>query len=150
MKQNNISQAETVRYVKIQRLINLLTQKDPKIDFMAQNLFTPFEVGRGITVHSDSITIGRKTYNSSEIKRVTINTEGSMSIYNRSNKKLCGWSRLNLSSKNIELFCIWARKNGIPAETVSGTPERTILVIISALVTLTAILIKILRFMGIL
>lgn len=150
MKQNKISNAEAIRYVKIQRLTDLLSKKDRLTDTLAEGLSTPFEVGRGITAHSDSITIGRKTYSSSEIKRVTINTEGSMSIFNRSNKKLCGWGRLNLSSKNIELFCIWVRKNGIPADVVSGSPERTLLVVFSVLVTFTAVLVKILRFMGIL
>lgn len=146
MKQNKISQAEAIRYDKIQRLVDLLNKKDELTDVIAKALNTPFNVGGKIVVDNDSITIGNKTYEALDIKRVTINTEGSISIFDRYGKKICGWSRLNLSCKNIELFCLWVRKNGIPAEVVSGRHERVLLVVISVLVTTIIALIKILKY----
>lgn len=146
MKPSKMSQAEEMRYAKIQRLTDLLCKKDELMDAAAKGLCAPFKVGGRITVDGTGITIGKKTYDALELKRITINTEGSLSIYERSGKRLCGRLTLNLSSKNIELFCMWVRKNGIPAEAVSGKGERTILIAFSVIIALIAVLMKILKY----
>lgn len=146
MKTNKMSRAEAMRYAKIERLTELLCKKDCGLDAASEGLCTPFKVGSGITVDGSSLTVGKKTYDAMELKRVTINTEGSLSVYDRSGKKLCGWRNLNLSLENIELFCMWVRKNGIPAEAVSGMGERTLLLAFSVVTAIIIALIKILKY----
>lgn len=146
MKTNKMSRAEAMRYAKIKRLTELLCKKDSALDVASEGLCAPFKVGSGIAVDGSSLTVGKKTYDAMELKRVTINTEGSLSVYDRSGKKLCGWRNLNLSLENIELFCMWVRKNGIPAEAVSGKGERTILIAFSVIIALIAVLMKILKY----
>lgn len=140
-------QAENVRYDKIERLSNLLCKDNYlPLDYSAMDsLDKPFSVGKKITVEGENIVINKKTYSSSDIKTVTINTEGSLAIYDRRDKKLCGWSALNLSTKNIELFCLWARKHNIPAKTVSGNSERAFQLFFLVLVILTIIIVKIIH-----
>lgn len=147
MKTNKISQAEKMRYSRIERLTNLLcTENFLPLDHSAMNsLDKPFNVGKRITIEGQNISINKKTYCALDIKKVTINTEGSLAVYDRGGKKLCGWPVLNLSTQNIELFCLWARKNGIPAEIISGKAEKAFQMSFLAVVALVVILIKLLR-----
>lgn len=125
MKIHKMSQAESMRYAKIQRQIDLLCGKDRTIldDMAKDGMKESFHVGKRIIIRGRTITIKNKTYDSSELK-VTINTEGSLAIYDRNGKKLCGSLFLNISTKNIELFSLWVRKHHVPAEVVSGKLER--------------------------
>ena len=125
MKINKIMRAEDMRYAKIQRLIDLLCPKGNNIlEVLAEDGISPFDVGKRIKVDGKNIRIKNRDYIAAELQRVTINTEGSMAIYDRNGRKLCGSIDLNVSSKNVELFCLWVRKNNVPAEVVSGTRER--------------------------
>ena len=125
MKINKIMQAEDMRYAKIQRLIDLLCPKEKNIlEVLAEDGISPFDVGKRIKVDGKNIRIKNRDYFAAELQKVTINTEGSMAIYDRNGRKLCGSIDLNVSSKNVELFCLWVRKNNVPAEVVSGTRER--------------------------
>lgn len=148
MKSGKMAQAENARYAKIQKLICcLLCQKDKIIfdDEVENALGKPFKVGRIITVDGEKITVKKKLYSALDLKKVTVNTEGSMSIYDRGSRKLCGPISLNLSSKNIELFCLWARKYDVPAELVSGKGERTFQRVFLAAVAAIIFLIKLLQ-----
>lgn len=82
---NKMAKAENMRYAKIQRLIHLLCQEDKTIldDIMEDSVNQSFHVGRKIMVNDRTITVKNKTYMPSESK-VTINTEGSMAIYDHS------------------------------------------------------------------
>ncbi len=145
MNADKMLQAENMRYKKIERLANLLCNDNPlPLDYSAMDsLDDTFSVGKKITVEGENIIINKKTYSSSDIKSVTISTEGSLAIYDRTDKKLCDWSALNLSTKNIELFCLWARKHNIPAKTVSGNSERGFQLFFLVLVILTIIAVRI-------
>lgn len=123
---SKMQQAENIRYNKIEILGNLLCKDNViPINYDAMDsLDKPFNVGKRISVNGENIVINKKTYSSFEIKSVTLNTEGSMAIFDRSGKKLCGWASLNLAAKNIELFCLWVRKHNIPAKVVSGSSEK--------------------------
>ncbi|MBD5513196.1 MAG: hypothetical protein HDR06_00715 [Lachnospiraceae bacterium] len=125
MKINKIMRAEDMRCAKIQRLIDLLCPKGNNIlEVLAEDGIGPFDVGKRIKVDGKNIRIKNRDYIAAELQKVTINTEGSMAIYDRNGRKLCGSIDLNVSSKNVELFCLWVRKNNVPAEVVSGTRER--------------------------
>ncbi len=147
MKTNLMSQAEKMRYGKIVRLTNLLCGENVlPLDYSVMDgLDKPFNVGKRITIEGQNININKKPYCALDIKKVTINTEGSMAVYDRSGKKLCGWSVLNLSSHNIELFCLWARKNKIPSEIVSGKAEKAFQMCFLAFAVLAVVLIRLLR-----
>lgn len=147
MKANKMSQAEKKRYSKIERLTNLLCGENVlPLDYSGMgSLDKSFNVGKRINVEGQNIRINKKTYCALDIKKVTINTEGSLAVYDRSGKKLCGWSVLNLSTHNIELFCLWVRKNGIPSEIVSGKAEKAFQMSFLAVVVLVVVLIKLLR-----
>lgn len=122
-----LREAESMRYRKIQNLIHLLQGKGNSIGIdaaLGNDLPAPFKVGRRIAVDGEKIKIGKKSYSSCEIKKVTINTEGSMAMYDGFGKKLCGSLLLNASLNNVELLCIWIQKSNIPAEVVSGKGER--------------------------
>lgn len=126
MRIHKMSQAESMRYAKIQRQIDLLCGKDKTIlDDMAKNgMNESFYVGKKITVNGENIIIKNKTYAPYELQKVTINTEGSLAIYDQSGKKLCGSIFLNVSTKNVELFSLWVRKHKVQAEVISGKRER--------------------------
>lgn len=147
MRVNKMPQAEELRYAKIQRVIDLLCGKDKTIldDMLGDGFNKPFNVGRKITVHGKNITIKNKVYNPFELQKVTINTEGTLSIYDQSGRKLCGGIFLNVSTKNIELFSLWVRKYNVPAQVVSGKRERMFQWSIFALALLVVVLLKFLR-----
>lgn len=144
----DISEAETMRYAKIQNLISLLQGRG---NFVAADaVLEPgmplsFELGRKIAVVESKIRIGKKRYNANEIKKVTINTEGSMAIYDSRGKKLCGSLGLNVSLNHIELFCVWVRKNNIPVEVVSGKGERLFQYMILFIAVTVMVLLRIIR-----
>lgn len=142
MRTDKMIQAENMRYMKIQRLIDLLCSKD---NLIADDLDTSFSVGKRITINGETITIKNKTYSYYELQKVTINTEGSLAIYDRSGKRLCNWIGLNLSVKNIELFCLWVIKYKVPAEVISGKAEKTLQFLLLAVVIIICILFKIIR-----
>ena len=140
-----MSDAEKQRYDKIKRLIALLCSENRDIDAVIEN--TPiqsFKAGKRVTVDGEIIRIKNKSYEARQIQKIIINTEGSIKIFDRYGKKLCGSLTLNLSSNNINLFCIWARKHKIPAEAVSGIPEKVILTVFLGVVTLVVELVKVL------
>lgn len=142
---DKLNAAEKQRYDKIKRIVALLCSDSGVIDVLIAN--TPagaFKTGRRITVDGDIIRIKNKPYEARQLQKIIINTEGSMRIYDRYGKKLCGSLTLNSSSSNVEQFCIWARKYKIPAEVVSGIPERFLLVFFSGAVTLVIALVKLL------
>ncbi len=144
----DMSEAETMRYAKIQNLIHLLQGKGNSVGVdavLGNDLPAPFQVGRKIAIDGERLTIGKKSYHSYEIKKVTINREGSMAIYDNQGTKICGSLRLNASSDHIELFCVWVRKNNIPVEVISGKGERFLQYLILAIVVMTAVFLKILK-----
>lgn len=147
MRASKMKQAENMRYAKIERLTDLLCRKDHTVfdDIIGDDIDKPFKVGKRITVEGERIVIKNKAYDCLDLKRVTINTEGSFSVYDRSGKKMCGWAELNSSVENIELFCIWIRKHGIPADVVSGKGERTVQWVIFSVVLAVIVLIRVLR-----
>ena len=138
------------RYSKIERLTDLLCKENfLPLDHSAMNsLDKSFNVGKRIAVEGQNIIINKKTYCALDIKKITINTEGSLAVYDRYGKKLCGCFALNLSTKNIELFCLWARKNNIPAETVSGKAERAFQLLFAIVVFAAVMIFKFLRAMS--
>lgn len=134
-----MADAETARYGKINALIGILTgerekiipgglledsQKNPMETLFADDFKSKINVGGKITIDGDELMIGRKTYGADDLQKVTINTEGSMKLYDRKGKKLCGTFALNLSVKNIEYLCIWLRLHNVAAEVRSGKGEK--------------------------
>lgn len=132
MRIEKIAQAEDARYAKIQQLVNLLCYREQsKLDgFMEDALQEAFSVGMKIKVNGNKITIRNREYVSSELQKVTINTEGTLAVYDRDGRKLCGSVWLNSSTKNIELFCVWVRKYHVPAEVVAGKGEKALQILI--------------------
>lgn len=129
---DKMEQAETMRYAKIRRLINLLcpeNEGDSDVilnDLIENDLCMSFDVGGRITVEGSNIMIKNIAYHFSEIQKIKINTEGSMWVYGPGGKCLCDWRNLNVSTNNVELFCLWARRYNVPAEEVSGKRERIV------------------------
>lgn len=146
-----MEQAEAMRYAKIQRLMDLLCPKQEMVfndildDFIKKGFCTPFHVGKKITVEESSIMIKNIAYHPSELQKVTMNTEGSMCIYGPEGKKLCDWRNLNVSTNNVELFCLWIRKHNIPTEVVSGKRERIFQWVVFAVGVMVIVLFRILR-----
>lgn len=147
MSATKMKQAENMRYAKIERLTDLLCRKDHTVfdDIIGDEIDKPFKVGKRIAVEGERIAIKNKAYDCFDLKRVTINSEGSFSVYDRSGRKLCGWAELNLSVENIELFCIWVRKHGIPADVVSGKGERTVQWVVFSVALVLIVFIGVLR-----
>ena len=143
--EDKISTAEKQRYDKIKRLTALLCGVNPIIDTLISDMQDkPFKTGGRITVDGEIIRIKNKSYEARQLQKIVISTEGSMRIYDRYGKKLCGSLTLNSSPANVELFCLWARKHKIPAEAVSGIPEKVILSIFLGVVTMVVALVKVL------
>ena len=147
MRIGKIVQAEEMRYARIQRLIDLLCHKQKNIlaDFVEEELQESFPVGMKIKVDGNKVRIRNREYSSVELQKVTINTEGTMAIYDRDGRKLCGSIWLNSSTKNIELFCVWVRKYHVPAEVVSGKGEKALQMIILVIAVAALFLYKLLR-----
>lgn len=132
MKIEKIVQAEDMRYARTQQLVNLLChqgQGNPD-GFMENALQEPFPVGMKIKVDGSKITIRNREYSSAELQKVTINTEGTLTVYNRDGRKLCGSIWLNSSTKNVELFCVWVRRHCVPVEVVTGKGEKALQILI--------------------
>lgn len=145
----NLSEAETVRYSKIQNVINLLSGNEGSgqtVPILQDILPSSFEMGGRISVDGEMLRVGKRTYHVRRIGRVMINTEGSMAVYDSCGKKICGTLQLNVGTKNIELFCIWVRKFHVPAEVVSGKGERFLQY---AFLFLTVAVVVILKVLGI-
>lgn len=143
MSKAKMSKAEKRRSDKIKRMAALLCADSPVIDKLIADMpETPFKTGGMITVDGESIRIKNKSYEPRQLQKITLSTEGSMRIFDRYGKKLCGTLALNLSSANIERFCLWARKHKIPAEIVSGRSEKFFQIFFLVLVTLIIVLIK--------
>ncbi len=146
MRIGKIVQAEEMRYARIQQLIDLLChrQKNIPVDFIAEEMQESFTVGMKIKVNGNKIRIRNREYSSVELQKVTINTEGTMAVYDRDGKKLCGSIWLNSSTKNIELFCIWVRKNHVPVDVVSGKGEKVLQMLILVIAVAALFLYKLL------
>lgn len=132
MRIEKIVQAEDERYAKVQKLVNLLCHPEQRDldEAMESALPETFPVGMKIKIDGNRITIRKKAYSSAELQKVTINTEGTLTVYNRDGRKLCGSVWLNLSTKNIEMFCVWVRKYRVPVEVVTGKGEKAIQILI--------------------
>lgn len=111
-------------------------------------LHNSIDVGKRIKIDGRNIRIGKQTYSPAELQKVTINTEGSMAVYDRSGRKLCGSIALNSSTKNVELFCLWVRKYNVPAEVLSGARERFFQWFILAAGILLIVLYKVLNILN--
>lgn len=121
-----MEKAQDARYSKINHLIQYLqgtNNADSIHEFVKDSVPTAFCVGNRIGIDGKIIRIGKKDYHLYNIKKVTINTEGSMAIYDKSDRKICGTLWLNVGQKNIELFCVWVRNNSIQVEVKSGKGE---------------------------
>jgi hypothetical protein len=121
-----MEKAQELRYSKINHLIQYLqgTNNAGLIDELAEDgELTAFGVGKRIRIDGKIIKIGKREYQVYDIKKVIINTEGSMAIYDKSDRKICGTLWLNVGAKNIELFCVWVRKNSVQVEVKSGKRE---------------------------
>lgn len=147
MKIGKIVEAEEMRYARIQQLIDLLFHKSKNmpVDFVGEEMQESFPVGMKIKVDGNKIKVRNREYSSVELQKVTINTEGTMAIYDRDGRKLCGSIWLNSSTKNIELFCVWVRKYHVPAEVVSGKGEKALQMIILVIAVAALFLYKLLR-----
>jgi hypothetical protein len=121
-----MEKAQEFRYSKINHLIQYLqgTNNAGLMDELVEDSeLTAFCVGKRIRIDGKNIKIGKREYQVYDIKKVTINTEGSMAIYDKSDRKICGTLWLNAGEKNIELFCVWVRKNSVQVEVKSGKGE---------------------------
>lgn len=147
LRRNDIVESETMRYKKIQNIISLLQGNENAVlteTILGNKPSLSFTLGRRIAIDGEKIRIGKQSFRAYEINKVTINTEGSMAIYNNYGEKLCGSLSLNASLDNIELFCVWVRKCNIPIEVISGNRERffqyAILLITVAVIVLLRII----------
>jgi hypothetical protein len=135
-----LEKAQGFRYSKINHLIRYLqgTNNAGLIDELVKDSeLTAFCVGKRIRIDGKIIKIGKREYPVYDIKKVTINTEGSMAIYDKSDRKICGTLWLNVGEKNIELFCVWVRKNSIQVEVKSGKGELVFQYLFLCIVILT-------------
>lgn len=150
MRLEKLEQMEDARYAKIQQLVNLLCPKgQSNLDHvMEATLQEAFSVGMKIRVNGSRITIRNKEYSSSELQKVTINTEGTLAIYNREGRKLCGSVWLNSSTTNIELFCVWVSKYHVPVEVVAGKGEKALQMLIMVVALAAWVLFKVLRILN--
>ena len=144
MKIEKMLQAEDARYAKIQRLTDLLCDREKKnMDvLLEEEMCESCNVGKRIKIDGKKIRIKNREYNPAELQKVTINTEGSMAIYDRDGRKLCGGISLNLSTENIEPFCLWVRKYHVYAEEVSGRHERIFQMFILVVAILAVVVYK--------
>lgn len=132
MRIEKIVQAEDERYARVRQLANLLCRREQSTpdSFMEDALQEPFPVGMKIKIDGSKITIRNREYTSAELQKVTINTEGTLAVYNREGRKLCGSVWLNSSTKNVDLFCGWVSKYHVPVEVVTGRGEKALQILI--------------------
>lgn len=132
MRIEKIVQAEDERYARVRQLVNLLCRREQNTpdSFMEDALQEPFPVGMKIKIDGSRITIRNREYTSAELQKVTINTEGTLAVYNREGRKLCGSVWLNSSTKNVDLFCGWVSKYHVPVEVVTGRGEKALQILI--------------------
>ena len=132
MRIEKIVQAEDERYARVRQLVNLLCRREQNTpdSFMEDALQEPFPVGMKIKIDGSKITIRNREYTSAELQKVTINTEGTLAVYNREGRKLCGSVWLNSSTKNVDLFCGWVSKYHVPVEVVTGRGEKALQILI--------------------
>lgn len=73
MKTSKMAQAVDMRYMKIQRLTDLLCNKEEKVvdHLIADGLHEPFHVGKKIEIDGSNIEIRQKRYGSVELLKVT-------------------------------------------------------------------------------
>jgi hypothetical protein len=116
-----IVKAQEFRYSKINHLIQYLQGTNNEL--VEDNELTAFCVGKRIRIDGKIIKVGKREYQVYDIKKVTINAEGSLAIYDKSDRKICGTLWLNVGVKNIELFCSWVRKNSVQVEVKPGKGE---------------------------
>lgn len=127
IKKVDMFKADELRYKKIQNLIGVMQGKgnaNTCNQILRDGSMAPFIVGKGIKISGDTLAIRKGSYHSCEISKVTINTEGSMAIYDRNNIKICGCLKLNVGLNNIEMFGLWVWKNNILVEVIDGKKER--------------------------
>jgi hypothetical protein len=144
-KGERMEKAQEFRYSKINHLIQYLqgTNNAELIDEFAEDSeLTAFCVGKRIRIDGKIIKIGKREYQVYDIKKVTISTEGSMAIYDKSDRKICGTLWLNAGEKNVELFCVWLRKNSVQVEVKSGKGELIFQYLFLGLVILIVLLRK--------
>ncbi len=139
----DMQQAEFFRYALIQNVIDIIQNNVP-----VYIVPDSFNVGKRLSVNGNTLHIGRKCFEAYEIGKFTVNTEGSMALYDRYGKKLCGTFGLNISVKNIDVFCKWIKNNNISAEVVSGKIERVFQYMFLILGIAVIVVIKVLRKLG--
>lgn len=146
MQIEKIMQADDVRYAKIRQLVNLLChqEKSQPVDSLTDALQETFPVGMKIKISGSKIRIRNREYSAAELQKVTINTEGTLTVYDRDGRKLCGSIWLNSSTKNIELFCVWVRKYHVPAEVVLAKGEKVLQMLIVVIAIAAFFLYKVL------
>ena len=104
----DMKQAEVLRYALIQNVLDIIQDNVPEV-----NVPHDFNVGKRLSVRGNTLHIGRKCFEAYEIGKFTVNSEGSMALYDRYGKKLCGTLSLNVSLKNIDIFCKWIKINNV-------------------------------------
>ena len=136
----DMQQAEFFRYALIQNVIDIIQNNVP-IYIVPDS----FNVGKRLSVDGNTLHIGKKSYEAYEIGKFTVNTEGSMALYDRYGKKICGTFSLNVSVENIHIFCKWIRNNNISAEVIPGRAEKIFQYIFLIIGAAVIILIKVFR-----
>ena len=134
------------KYAVIKQCITMLEGKGDAalVDSMiGDGSLQPFSVGRTIKVDKDGITIGRRRMDIRDIGRMRISEEGSMALYDRYGKKICGTFTVNYMMENIELLCWCLHHYGVEAEITSGKGERVYQYIVLAIVIAATIACKI-------
>ena len=139
----DMQQAETLRYALIQNILDIIQNNAAEVSVPHD-----FNVGKRLSVSGSTLHIGKKSFEAYEIGKFTVNTEGSMALYDRYGKKICGTFGLNVSLKNIDIFCKWIKKNNVSAEVVSGKAERIFQYIFMFVGIAVIVLIKVLGKFG--
>ena len=139
----DMQQAETLRYALIQNILDII--QDNAAEW---NVPHDFNVGKRLSVSGSTLHIGRKSFEAYEIGKFTVNTEGSMALYDRYGKNICGTLGLNVSLKNIDIFCKWIKINNISAEVIPGKAERIFQYIFMIVGIAVIVFIKVLRNFG--
>ncbi len=146
--EKRMSEAETARYGKINNLISILKGERDRDIFsgLFENAFkTPIKAGGKITIDGDELIIGNRKYGVRDLQKITINKEGSMKLYERGGKKLCGSLSLNLAAENVELLCYWLRLHKVETEIRSGKGEKAFQWTIAAIAVITIILLQVIN-----